>query len=241
MAYEDFTTYTEFDEGSDVTVDSAAKVSWVLFRPRYSTYYLYKDKGVNHFSGDFNHKVECYFSVMYYDWPFYAHWMIANIVGDMKDVADAAGDAHVLRVYDPKTGSKYFQLVIIENGVATADTSIEVSLSTLYFVEIVRDDDGGANNTGRLTAYIRTGSHTGVLIDTLVVDSSVGEQNDFRYIYALASYDTSSNYSTWATGYTQNLDIGEAPPGWTGTICGVTNPAKINGIAVANIAKVNGV
>ena len=29
--------------------------------------------------------------------------------------------------------------------------------------------------------------------------------------------------------------------GWTGKICGVTNPAKINGIAVANISKVCGV
>lgn len=29
--------------------------------------------------------------------------------------------------------------------------------------------------------------------------------------------------------------------GWTGTICGVTNPAKINGISQANISKVNGV
>lgn len=29
--------------------------------------------------------------------------------------------------------------------------------------------------------------------------------------------------------------------GWTGKVCGVTNPAKINGIAVANIAKVIGV
>jgi hypothetical protein len=30
----------------------------------------------------------------------------------------------------------------------------------------------------------------------------------------------------------------DAPAGWTGTINGVTNPAKINGIAVANISKV---
>lgn len=32
-----------------------------------------------------------------------------------------------------------------------------------------------------------------------------------------------------------------APSGWTGKINGVTNPSKINGIAVANITKVNGV
>lgn len=39
------------------------------------------------------------------------------------------------------------------------------------------------------------------------------------------------------------LSIWDAPsePGWTGKINGVTNPAKINGIPVANIAKVNGI
>lgn len=43
---------------------------------------------------------------------------------------------------------------------------------------------------------------------------------------------------------TQNIvqvEWGEAVAGWTGKICGVTNPAKINGIAVANIGKVIGV
>ena len=29
--------------------------------------------------------------------------------------------------------------------------------------------------------------------------------------------------------------------GWTGKICGVTSPSKINGIPVANISKINGV
>lgn len=34
---------------------------------------------------------------------------------------------------------------------------------------------------------------------------------------------------------------GTPPTGWTGIILGHTNPGKINGIAVANITKVNGV
>ena len=33
----------------------------------------------------------------------------------------------------------------------------------------------------------------------------------------------------------------EPSAGWAGKVNGVTNPAKINGITVANIAKVNGV
>ena len=33
----------------------------------------------------------------------------------------------------------------------------------------------------------------------------------------------------------------EGAAGWTGKICGITNPAKINGVAVADIASVMGV
>ncbi|MBA7586770.1 hypothetical protein ES708_28775 [subsurface metagenome] len=34
---------------------------------------------------------------------------------------------------------------------------------------------------------------------------------------------------------------GETPPGWTGKVSGVTNPAKVMGVDIANIAKVKGV
>jgi len=44
-------------------------------------------------------------------------------------------------------------------------------------------------------------------------------------------------------GYAISLGgyITEPPPGWTGKISGVTNPAKIMGVAVANIKSVKGV
>ena len=38
-----------------------------------------------------------------------------------------------------------------------------------------------------------------------------------------------------------DFEAADLAAGWTGKINGVTNPAKINGVAVANIAKVNGV
>jgi len=66
--------------------------------------------------------------------------------------------------------------------------------------------------------------------------------------------------SQWFTGYLDELRISkgiarwtaesfdvptkeysEVPPGWTGKLLGVTNPAKVMGIAVANISKVMGV
>lgn len=239
MAYENFTTYTEVDTASKITVDSATKVSWlgIYTRTPSEDGYLYKDKGVDHFNGDFTHKFEMQFvNAGNLSCPNY--WMLANTIGDSGDICDAGGDAYTFFAYDD-TESIYLR--IFENGSTVGDDSWATpgpQASTTYFVEIVRDDDGGANSTGRLTAYIRTGSHTGALQDTLVADCSAGEQNDFRYIYAFAT--ASVSLDGLATGFTQNLDIGEAPPGWTGKLNGITNPAKINGVAVANIAKVMG-
>lgn len=238
MAYEDFTTYTEFDEGGDITVDSATKVSWVSLKSIQDTGYLYKDKGVNHFSADFTHKFEIQFSNVGTVTVLY-QWMLANAIGDWRDLYVAGEDFYAFNLY---YGAENLRLMVVEGGVIV-DNDVWPSPGpqdlTTYFIEIVRDDDGGANNTGRLTSYIRTGSHAGALQDTLVVDCSAGEQNDYRYIYAVATDDTDSSSSS-IDGFTQNLDIGEAPAGWTGKIAGITNPAKINGVAVANIASVMG-
>ena len=51
-----------------------------------------------------------------------------------------------------------------------------------------------------------------------------------------ADYTAKSGWLLSIGGY-----IEEAPVGWTGKISGVTNPAKIMGVDVANIAKVKGV
>lgn len=238
MVYEDFTSYTEFDEDGDVTVDSATKVSWDTFNSRKAEAYLYKDKGVDYFNGDFTHKFEAYFSRAD-EFCNAIFWMVSNTTGDLQSLFDAVGDGALFFQYDD---SENLYIRVVENGGVTDDGWMAPGpqLSTLYFVEVVRDDNGGANNTGRYTTYIRTGSHSGVLQDTLVVDSSVGEQNDFRYIFGMAGRHDSSLSDGISTGYTQNLDIGAAAAGWTGKLCGVTNPAKINGVAVANITKVMG-
>lgn len=237
MAYEDFTTYTEFDEGSDITVDSATKVSWLALETRRNTGYVYKDKGVNHFNGDFTHKFEMQFSNVG-DTAHVSYWLLANAIGDFEALRVAGEDFYAFRLYD---STEELYLSIYENGSVTNDgwAPPGPQASTTYYIEIVRDDDGGANNTGRLTAYIRTGSHSGALQDTLVVDCAAGEQNDFRYLYCASTRD-SSGLPGGTTGFTQNLDIGEVSAGWTGKICGITNPAKINGVAVANIASVMG-
>ena len=86
---------------------------------------------------------------------------------------------------------------------------------------------------------------TGIKLATNTIDPASGAAGD-RFECLLAALGDSN-------GYGHHLEVScddsdsfadgpwTAPSGWTGKIIGVTNPAKISGIAVANIAKVNNV
>ncbi len=60
-------------------------------------------------------------------------------------------------------------------------------------------------------------------------------EGDTLYVRACAH-----NSAGWSYGGEVSFDT-PAPVGWTGKISGVTNPAKIMGVDVANITKVKGV
>lgn len=205
--YEDFTTFTEVDEGGNITIDSATKVSWSGLLSRDKTGYVYKDYTANHFDGDFTHQFEIQFSNVG-DAQVGIFWMLASSVGDLVDIMTANEDACAFYVYD---NAESLNLRFYEAGSA-ADQDSWIAhgpqASTTYYVNVTRDDDGGADSTGQLVFYIRTGSHVGVLQDTLTVDASAGEQNDYQYGYVCATYDDSGNANT-TDGFTQNLDLNE--------------------------------
>ena len=208
--YEDFTTYTEVDEGTNVTV-AINKVSWVDLDLD-ETSYLYKDKTVDYFDGDFTHRFECQVSGRDAGDPIFAHWVIANAVGDLVAL-DGASEDFISFEYQYFGGVNLFSLVIYENGVDTFDDFLSPTDGVTYFIIIARDDDGGANNTGQMTAEIHTGAHhpNGVHVDLLSVDCSAGEQNDFRYIYGVCSADY-GNAGEDASGYTERLLLSGIPP-----------------------------
>ena len=204
MAYEDFDTYTEVDEGNNITV-ATNKVSWVDLDTD-ETSYVYFDKGVNYFNGDFTHQFECQVSGRDAGNPFFAYWVLANAIGDIFALGIAAEDFLFFYYYYDDVLGNTFQLGVTEGGVPITDVYDGPTDGVTYYITITRDDDGGVNNTGQIKAYIRTGSHTGVLVDTLSIDCSAGEQNDFRYIYALCSVDVAVANED-ASGYTEKLDL----------------------------------
>lgn len=202
----DFTNpaWTEVDPGNDITV-TASRITATAVLSRQDTFYVNRDIGVNYFDGDFTHKFEIEFSSVGVN-GVVTFWMLANSVNDVKGVIDANEDCISLEVWDD---TENIRLRIVENGSSREDTWAQPGplASTTYYITVVRDDGGGVNNTGRVTAYIRTGSHAGALQDTLTLDSAAGEQNDFRYIYGMVGYDDNNNGNT-SNAFTQNLDFG---------------------------------
>ncbi len=202
MANEDFTTYTEVDPEADIS--KTASTTSLTSISESANSYVYKDFGVNHFSGDLIHEFEFQTSnEVGATWAgtFYA---LENFLGTGPGSVSNGGDA--FRFF--KNGNEALYIYLQENGSISSDNTIALAQAVTYFITVVRNDSGGANNTGLYTVYIRTGSHTGTLVDTLTVTSAAGEQNDFRYMYSYQRIQASG--SDTSDGFIQNLNLNEA-------------------------------
>ncbi|NIR25976.1 MAG: hypothetical protein GWN77_03270 [Gammaproteobacteria bacterium] len=222
---EDFTTYTEVDTQGYLTV-AANTITWTNFDSRVDTAYVYKDKGAAHFSGDFTHRFK--WNVTACDADNIAHpYMLANSVGDRHDIQVGSSEDAVFITWYNNSGTHTIYLQVSENGSATSDNYAGASLSTDYYLTLDRDDDGGANNTGQYTLYICTTNYHGeagsVAVDTLQVDSSAGEQNDFRYVYGTSSYDDGSAIQRLISGTVKDLDLNEATAGGASQVIIIPN------------------
>lgn len=204
MAYENFETipYDETDESTNITL-AGTKVSWAQLR-RKDTSHVSDSKGANHFSGDFEHKFKVQFSNRV-DTPLVCFWALANAQLNFKALIDSSANAAVFHHY----GTTLY-LRALENGSLNDALTYTGLDSTTYYITLSRDDGGGTNNTGQYVAEIRITSHSGELKDTLTVDCSEGEQNDFEYIFGCMSYD--DNYDGDTDGFTENLDLQEGAP-----------------------------
>ncbi len=90
MANENFTTYTEVDPNSRITKTST-KVTWAAL-DRNETAYVYKDKGVDFFDGDFTHLLTVYMTTLVNGSYVYA-WALTNDLNSIRVIDNANGDA----------------------------------------------------------------------------------------------------------------------------------------------------
>jgi hypothetical protein len=134
---------------------------------------------------------------------FPIYWQLSNVVKDLKAMTTANDDYMVFNFYP----TNFFIRIGESGGEITDSTSgayVPVAATT-YFVTMTYDKSGGAGGFGQLKAYIRTGSHSGTLRDTLSLDRTEAHVS-WRYIYAGNTYD--DNNGTSVDGFTQNLDLG---------------------------------
>jgi hypothetical protein len=205
VAIENFTGYDETDEGDNVT-RIASKVSWDDL-DRDESSHVSDSKGAGHFSGDFEHKFECLWeNHVGYGLVFY--WALANVQEDWKTIDNASGDAQGFAFENENLG-----IYTLENGGVDSDVYETPAESTLHYITVARDDDGGANGTGQITVEIHEGDYhpAGTHKDLLTIDCGAGEQNDFEFVFGLMSFDDGTPNNT-VDGYTQNLDLQEGAP-----------------------------
>jgi hypothetical protein len=192
MPYEDFTTYTEVDPNSHISV-SANNVNHLHYRDEDA--YVYEDFGAGYF-GDFEHLVVVNFTSgqnASYSWT----WMLANAVDDVKGLTSASEKFVGLRGnwWD---GTLDVLTLWYYDGSNNHTDSYDASPNTPYYLTIER-----SNTT--LTCKIYSDAERSNLLDTLALDVT---SDAFRYVFVCNTENTGSS----AGGYTDidNLDLQEA-------------------------------
>jgi len=195
---EDLTTYTEEDTDGNLTVTSS-KVSFDHTTSPVDETRLYKNKGTDHFNGDFEHYVQCYLDVAT-DAYYPCIWALADTVRTTLDWT--GNNEYALSAWWYPTPRIYLEET---SGGSTTRDLADVSVDTLYYCRIVRDENVGTYGT--LYLHIATGDYDdngGSSVDDLSVTLTSKEDLDIIFAYNLGSASDNS------VGYNQNLDIGEA-------------------------------
>ena len=92
MVYEDFTAFTEVDPNSRF-VATASRITFTGLQ-RDETAYVYKDKGVDFFDGDFEHQFNVHITAGSGASPNALNevWALGNVLDDRKGIQDGGGD-----------------------------------------------------------------------------------------------------------------------------------------------------
>lgn len=236
MATENFTTYTETDPGGKITVTSSKVDVATLLDSEVSR--VYKDAGVNHFAGDYEHLVTVYCSSATVTGLSNVVWAVANVSNGDVALNGFGNDANWLRMYEETGSTASLYLQENDGGSSYTDTNTSLSLSTPYYLKIKRDESIGTYGT--LYCYIYSDSGRTSLVDTLSITLHTSKK-DYQYVYAHAGWNSEAGSYSW-TGYTENLDLQEGATSSIKTINGLAYASvkTINGLAIASVKTVNG-
>lgn len=188
FALEDFSTYTESDSNSRITVTST-KAERILYQACVGS--VYKDFGVGYFDTFTSHQFTSYLT-------YYSTYNEVAIFWGLSDTPEA-NDSNLDEANKGVTlenvyfGSRFIRLKNY-NGDSSDTTSDEdiVSDGTVSYYTVTKTSD-------TVTVSIYSDSERTTLEDTL----SVSVSDSYRYLSVLGS--NSAGYMSW---YTENLDLG---------------------------------
>jgi len=207
MPFENFTTYTEEDPLSRLTVTSS-KVTCTQMR-RDDDCWVVKDKGTDHFDSDFEHLLKAEYTEFTNNtiggWQI--NWMLANLAGTFYDIrTDNSDDCLQVDTVWYNAGSQII-LILTEcvAGTPYSDGSGSIAEDTPVYLRVKRDE--GVGTYGTLYGYVYSDAARTTLEDTMVL--TLHEKEDFRYIYGMNSFGEASA-AQYISGYTENLDLQEA-------------------------------
>ena len=147
-----------------------------------------KDYGVDYFAGDFEHQFEISVPSSGTGSPTMGAWAMANVIDDIRGLDDA-NEGVTVRPTGLDESDWDLRLTLEFRG---ASNGVQPLLyNTTYYCTVTRDDDGGVDNTGRYVLTVYTDSARTNVFGTVAIDAGVGNQKDFRYLYACGSYNMS--------------------------------------------------
>ena len=207
---ENFSKYTEYDEGSDVSV-AAHTITFTNARPSTDGFRVFKDKGVAYFNGNFEHYFRAKITAVDLGGGeiFLPVWMLANSVGSWMEVHLSGSPSLVVSFMDGEGNPYGIQVEEdINSNQYSNFSSFSLSVGTEYFFTVKRDESVG--DYGTLYVYICTGNYKGKsgssLLDTLslaLYDTKV----DFRYIYGLTNYEKNPEAPQTISGDVKDLQL----------------------------------
>lgn len=188
MAIEDYTTYTEEDPNTDITV-IAGKITVDTIR-RDADAWVVKDFGAGFFSGPFEHNFDL--KVTAFNAQAIAGFhMLGSIVGTEKNHVAASGDAVLVQASDWGAAAPGVRLLETTGGAeSNSGDAVVVDVGTQYYCTLT----SSATNAYVVTVYSDASRTTVVGTDSLTGTSGLV----FRYAYGMvnpeATGDATSSY-----------------------------------------------
>ena len=197
MAYEDFTTYTEVDPNSHISIISSTEIH-VSGLTRNEDAYVYFDYTTGYFTEEFTHYIDIT-PITTTGGGVGVFYLLSNVIDDY--YAIQPNYPHIRIWINPTTsGEKYLSIKARHSDGNIDSDSMFYTGGTRYYLKIVR-------TSTQVVLYVYSDSEHTNLIDTLPISM---DTTSFRYFFPVNSYNSGVSYSV--EFYVYNYEIVTTTP-----------------------------